>query len=534
MTATIERARPEAGSGRPALTNRQRTGVLAAMCLALVLVVAGVSMLAVGLPDIATHLGLSQTSQTWVADSYALVLASLLLVAGAIGDRYGRRGALLVGLVLFGGGAALSAMAQSGGALIAARAVTGVGGALIMPGTLSTITSVFPPEERARAVGIWAGFAGAGGTLGMLAAGWMLGPFSWPSIFVVTSVGAAVTFVATLAFVPSTRSEEHVGLDPLGAVLSAAAIGGVVLGIIEAPNRGWTDPLTVVSISLGLVLAAAFVWWELRTDHPLLDPRLFRHRGFATGSASMLVLFLAMFGVFLVLLQYLQLVHGYGALKSAAALLPLTFVMLPISTIAAPLSERYGQRLVGGAGLAISAVGLLLVATLDAHSGFAVLVVAELVLGSGVGLAMTPATNAIVSSLPPAKQGVASAVNDTTREIGTALGIAILGSTFDTGYRSALNGHLDGLSASAAAQAKEAPGLALRVAADLGDRGHALAAAAQDAFASGMRLAMILGAVLLGGAALYTMLQGPGRQEELLDDVLDLELELVPELTPTP
>jgi len=246
------------------------------------------------------------------------------------------------------------------------------------------------------------------------------------------------------------------------------------------------------------------------------------------------VLFLAMFGVFLVLLQYLQLVHGYGALKSAAALLPLTFVMLPISTIAAPLSERYGQRLVGGAGLAISAVGLLLVATLDAHSGFAVLVVAELVLGSGVGLAMTPATNAIVSSLPPAKQGVASAVNDTTREIGTALGIAILGSTFDTGYRSALNGHLDGLSASAAAQAKEAPGLALRVAADLGDRGHALAAAAQDAFASGMRLAMILGAVLLGGAALYTMLQGPGRQEELLDDVLDLELELVPELTPTP
>jgi MFS family permease len=234
--ATIERARPEPNDlveEPPAgLAPRQRTLVLIAMCLALVLVIAGVSMLAVGLPAVGEDLGLSQTALTWVADAYALTLASLLLVAGAIGDRFGRRGALLVGVALFGAGSLLSALATSGGQLIGFRALTGIGGALIMPGTLSTITSVFPPEERARAVGIWAGFAGAGGTLGMLAAGGLLGSFAWPSIFFLAAAVSVVTFFVVLAFVPTTRSTEHVGLDPLGTVLSAFGIGALVLGII--------------------------------------------------------------------------------------------------------------------------------------------------------------------------------------------------------------------------------------------------------------------------------------------------------------
>jgi MFS family permease len=268
MTATLERARPEPpADGRAAherLGPRQRALVLAAMCMALVLVIAGVSSLAVALPDVATDLGLSQTTLTWVADSYAITLASLLLVAGAIGDRFGRRGALLVGIVLFGAGSLLSGLADSGGQLIAFRALTGIGGALIMPGTLSTITSVFPPEERARAVGIWAGFAGAGGTLGMLGAGWLLGANSWSSIFYVTTAMAALTFGAIVAFVPTTRATEHVGLDPLGTVLSALAIGSFVLGIIEGPMRGWTEPLTVTALVAGIALAVAFIRWELR------------------------------------------------------------------------------------------------------------------------------------------------------------------------------------------------------------------------------------------------------------------------------
>jgi len=523
MTATIERARPEPppAPADAALSPRQRTMVLVAMCLALVLVIAGVSSLAVSLPAVGEDLGLSQTSLTWVADAYALTLASLLLVAGALGDRFGRRRALLVGIVLFGLGSLASGFADSGGTLIAFRALTGLGGALIMPGTLSTITSVFPPDERARAVGIWAGFAGAGGTLGMLGAGWLLGDHSWQSIFFVTAVVASLTFAAIVAFVPDSRSSEHVGLDPMGTVLSALGIGTLVLGIIEGPIRGWTHPLTVTSLVAGLLLAFAFVRWELRVEHPLLDPRLFRYRGFAVGSASLLVLFVALFGLFLVILQYLQLLLGYTPLKAAVALLPMTILMIPLSAAAAPLSMRYGMKLVSGTGLALTSLGMLAFSTLDADSGFGALLVCQMLLAAGIGLAMTPATNAIVSSLPASKQGVASAVNDTTREIGTALGIALMGSMFNTGYRQAIDGDLGGLPEGVADQAREAPGLALHVAGTLGDRGDALASAATDAFASGMRLSMVVGATLLLGAAAFVWLRGPSRQDELLEDVVD-------------
>jgi EmrB/QacA subfamily drug resistance transporter len=530
VTATIERARPHTPPSPPdapaTLTPGRRTLVLVAMCLALVLVVAGVSMLAVGLPRVGEDLHLSQSSLTWVADAYALTLASLLLVAGAIGDRFGRRGALLVGIVVFGLGSLLSAVAHSGGELIAFRALTGIGGALIMPGTLSTITSVFPPEERARAVGIWAGFAGAGGTLGMLAAGGLLGAYGWPSLFYVTAAVAALTFAVVLAFVPTTRSTEHVGLDPIGTVLSAVGIGALVLGIMEGPTHGWSDPLTVAALVIGVVLAASFVLWELRAEHPLLDPRLFRYRGFATGSASLLVLFIALFGIFLVILQYLQLLLGYSALRSAVALLPMTLLMIPLSTVAAPLSMRYGQKLVGGAGLIASALGVAAFSTLDASSGFGRLLLAEAILAVGVGLAMTPATNAIVSSLPAAKQGVASAVNDTTREIGTALGIAIMGSMFTSGYHHGIDGHLAGLPAGVASQAREAPGLALQAAHGLGPRGDALAAAARTAFTSGMRFSMLVGAVLLLAGAAFLLWRGPSRQQEALEDVVDVDPDL--------
>jgi EmrB/QacA subfamily drug resistance transporter len=529
MTTATSRApaRPEPGSDPPLLapheriSPRRRLAVLAAMCLALVLVVASVSMLAVGLPSVSESLGLSQTASTWVVDAYALTLASLLMVAGALGDRFGRKRAFVVGVTIFGLGSLLSAFANDGGQLIAFRAMTGVGGALMMPGTLSTITSVFPPEERARAVGIWAGFAGAGGTLGMLAAGWMLGTFTWHSLFYVSATLSAVVLALAVLVVPETRSSEHVGLDPVGTVLSALGVGALVLGIIEGPSRGWTEPLTVVGLVVGVVLLGAFVLWELRVEHPLLDPRLFRHRGFATGSASMLVLFMVMFGLFLVLLQYLQLVLGYSALKSAVALLPMTFVMIPMSASAAVIAERFGQRIVGGGGIAIGALGMLALSTLDATSGYGPLLVAQVILAVGIGLAMTPATNAIVSSLPPSKQGVASAVNDTTREIGTALGIAIMGSLFTTGYRSAVEGNLGALPADVADQAKEAPGLALAIAGKLGPAGDALANAARDAFGSGMRVSLYGGAAMLLGVALFIWLWGPSKRQELSEDLLD-------------
>jgi len=499
---------------------QHRGWILAVMCLALVMVVASVASLANAMPSIAADLDASQSSQQWIVDAYALVLAALLLPAGALGDRFGRRGALIAGTAIFGIASALSATVGSAGPLIGLRALTGLGAALLMPGTLSTITSVFPPEERAKAVGIWAGFAGAGGTLGILVSGALLEQFWWGSIFFITALLAAVACIGTIAVVPSTRSEEHVGLDPRGAVVSAIGIGLLVLGIIEGPERGWTSPITLVGLVGGVIFIALFVLVELRTEEPLLDPRLFKHHGFATGSASLFLQFFAMFGFFFVSLQFLQLVMGYSTLEAALALLPMSIVILPISAVAGTMSERYGHRLIGGIGLFVSAVGFALFAMLGTGTGFLPFVFVTIVIGVGAALAMTPATNAIVASLPRAKQGVASAVNDTSRELGAAFGVAVLGSAFNTGYRNSIDSHLTGLPADVAKQAREAPAIAVQLASRI-PGGDALASAARDAFTSGMRYAMLVGVGLLLIGTVFVWVRGASRTEEVLEDDLD-------------
>jgi EmrB/QacA subfamily drug resistance transporter len=515
---TLVESRPNAAAAGPEFA--RRNAILAVMCLALVMVIAGVSMLANGLPHLATALDASQSDQQWIVDAYALTLAALLLPAGALGDRYGRRGALIVGLVVFGGASGLAATAGGAPALIACRAAMGIGAALIMPGTLSTITSVFPPEERAKAVGIWAGFAGTGGTLGLLASGALLEGFYWGSIFLVTAGLAVVALVGTVLVVPSTKSSEHVSLDPLGAVLSALGIGFLLLGIIEGPERGWTSPLTLGALLAGVALIGVFIWVEMRSRAPMLDPRLFAWSGFATGSASLFLQFFAMFGFFFVALPFLQIVLGYSALTAALALMPMALVMLPLSVVAGTLSERYGHRLVGGAGLALSAAGFGIFATLGTDSGFWPFLGATLVIGAGAALAMTPATNAIVASLPRAKQGVASAVNDTARELGAAFGVAVLGSAFNTGYRHSIDTHLDGLPGGVAAQVREAPAIAVNVADGL--RNGSLERAAQEAFTIGMRYSVIVGLVLLLFGAAFVWLRGASGSEEVLEDQLDL------------
>ncbi len=521
----VRTAAPPVGTAA-VISPGRRTAVLVTMCLALVLVVAGVSMMAVAVPTLTAALGASQTATQWIVDGYTVALAALLLPAGAIGDRFGRRRALLIGIALFGLASVASAFSTSAGTLIGWRVLTGVGAALIMPGTLSTITSVFPPEGRARAVGVWAGFAGAGGILGMLAGGALLEQWYWGSIFVMSAVIAAVAFVATLFAVPETREGEAVSFDPIGTALSVLAIGGLVLGIIEGPSRGWSDPVTLVGIIGGVVAGLLFVRWELQTPTPLLDPRLFRLRGFATGSASLFLQFFAIFGFFFISLQYLQLVLGYGTLKSAIALLPVALVMMPLSTVAATLAERYGQRIIGALGLAISAVGFVMVATLSVSSSYWHMFFALLVIGGGTALAMTPATNAIVGSLPRAKQGVASAVNDTARELGSAFGIAILGSAFNSGYRSHIDGNLHGLPPAAAAAAHEAPAAAIAVANKAGSGGGALAAAARDAFMVGSQYAMYIGAALLVVGAVFVFVRGQSQLEAEAEDIIDEPTEI--------
>ena len=383
-------------------------------------------------------------------------------------------------------------------------------------GTLSTITSVFPEEERAKAVGVWAGFAGSGALLGLLVAGALLEGFWWGSVFVVTGLLAVAALVFSAIVVPETSDPDETTLDPPGALLSLLGIGGLVLGIIEGPERGWTDPLTLTGLAGGVTLLALFVAWELRTRTPMLDPHLFRLRGFATGSASLFLQFLAMFGFFFVALQYLQLVLGYGTFKASLALLPMGLVVLPLSTVAASFVERYGTKRIGGTGLVLTAIGFLILSPLTADSSYLHFLAGVLVVGAGMGLAMTPATNAIVQSLPRARQGVASAVNDTARELGAAFGIAVLGSAFNAAYRSDISSHLDGVPPEAADAAKDAPAGALVAAEQMGDGGAALVGHARDAFASGMQSALLIGAGVLALGALFTWVRGPRRADEVV------------------
>jgi EmrB/QacA subfamily drug resistance transporter len=499
--------------GRGSLSPRGRALVLGSMCLALVLVVAGVTMLVNTLPLIAEDLNLSQAKQTWVVDAYALPFAALLMIAGALGDRYGRRGALLAGTALFGFGSLMSALTDSGNQLLAFRAVTGIGAALVMPGTLSTITSVYPAEQRARAVGIWSGFAMTGGTLGLLGSGLLLERFWWGSVFVVSALLAAVAFVAIVLAVPSTCSTEPVSLDPGGTVLSILGVGGIVFGIIQGPEQGWTSAFTVGALTVGVAALVGFVLWELRVEQPLLDPRLFMLRGFGTGSAGLFIMFLAMFGFFLVSIQFLQLILGYSPLKAAVALLPQALLMMPIAAIAAPLSMRVGQRRLCTIGLFVGAIGMASLVALDENSSYWQFLASMLTLSVAIGLSMTPATTAIVNSLPIAKQGVASAVNDTAREVGVAVGVAVVGSAFNVAYRNSISDHLGGLSPETAQGAREAPAIALQSAESLGQRGVELTEACYNAFVSGLQSAVLLSAGLLALAAVFTWWRGPGRRD---------------------
>jgi EmrB/QacA subfamily drug resistance transporter len=510
-----------------ALTPRRRTLVLAAVCLSLVLVVAGTTMLNVALPDLARSLHATQSQQQWIVDAFSVALAALLLPAGVLGDRYGRRTTLLWGIALFGATAAASAWVTSASVLIVLRALSGAGAALIMPGTLSTITSVFPEEEKARAVAIWSGLAGAGAVVGLVGSGAMLERFWWGSVFAVTAALAIVAGAATVAIVPATRDPNAPRVDLRGSVLSVLAIGGLVLGITEGPEQGWLSPMALVGLVGGALALVAFVITSLRTDEPLLDPRLFRNRRFAAGTVSVFLQFLAMMGFFFLFLQYLQLVQGYGTLKAALAVVPLAVGMMPASTAAARLTERFDTRYVGAAGLAISAAGLVWLSYLNVGSSYLPVLVGMVVTGIGLGLGMTPATNAIVQSLPLGKQGLASAVNDTSRELGGAFGIAIIGSAFTAGYRSHITSGLRHLPASALA-AKRAPATALQVASRLGPDGRALVHSTKVAFMSGQREALLIGALsLIAGVGFLLFRGAPQAEEAPVWDMAELELEPV-------
>ncbi len=494
-------------------TRRSRTGpVLAVVSLALMTVVSAVSGLNVALPDLARETGASQTEITWIVDAYTVVFAGLLLFAGALGDRFGRRELLAGGLAVFGAAAGLGMLTSDPAQLIALRALMGLGAAAIMPTTLSVITTSFPVEDRPKAIGVWVGVAGGGAVLGLFGSGILLEFFSWSSFFGLNVALASAALVGTLRVVPRSVDAHPPRLDLVGALLSLVAVSATVFAIIEGPERGWEDTLTLVTLVTGLVSLVAFVLWELRVDQPMLDPRLFRNRSFSAGSLTVMVQFFATFGLFFVVIQYLQFVVGRSPLEAAAALLPLPLVMIPLARNAPRIARRVGFRRLAPLGMLLTASGLVVISQVDTQLSYAHFALGLVLFAVGMALAGTPSTTAITESLPESKQGVASAVNDTARELGSALGIAILGTALNQQYRDGMAEAVHGLppAVADAAQGSIAFTQSPHVS-QLGATAQHLVSAAQQSFVDGIGVALLIAAGVVTVAAVVVAVLAPSQ-----------------------
>jgi DHA2 family multidrug resistance protein-like MFS transporter len=493
----------------PAIHAR-RWFLLGVMCLSLVMVVMGVSGLNTAIPSIQRDLEATATDLQWIFDSYAIVFAGLLLTAGALGDRFGRKRALVFGLAVFGIGAVIGTFANTSSAVIVSRSVMGLGAAFVMPSTLSLLTSIFPPHERRKAIALWAGFAGAGGALGPLIVGflltdwWIFPAHWWGSTFLVNMVAAAVVLVVVVVLAPESKDEQVTPLDPLGAVLSLVGLASLLFAIIEGPTKGWSSTPVVGGFAVGTVALVAFVAWELHTEHPMLPMRFFRERGFSIGSGVITFAFFVMFGFFFLVGQYVQFVRGYSPLEAGLALMPFAFMLILIAPRSAVLGERFGLNAVVVTGFIGMTVGFALFTLVDADSSYWEILVGLIVLGGSMAITAAPATGAIMSSVPLNRAGVGSAVNDTSREVGGALGIAVLGSIATSSYRSSVD--VSALPAEAAAAAGESVGAAVQVASDLrGPQGAALVEQAGVAFTDAFNTTMAAGAIVavLSAIAVY-------------------------------
>ncbi|CCK25599.1 integral membrane transport protein [Streptomyces davaonensis JCM 4913] len=500
---------PVGGGGTP--DARQLRAILMAVSIALMAVIASVSGLNVAQTHMAVEWGASQTTVLWIINIYTLALAALLLPLGAIGDRLGRKPMLITGLIIFGAASVVAGLAPSAAVMIGARVAAGVSAAMIMPITLAVITSTFPEEERGKAIGVWTGVAGGGGILGMFLSAFLVDVADWRWLFVLPVALVAVALAMTLKSVPNSRERSAHSFDTIGALVSTVAVIGLIFVLQEGPERGWTDPVSLISLAVGVVAAITFVVWELhRRDASLLDVRLFRERGLAGGSLTLLVVFGVQAGIAVVLFPFFQAVLGWSGLLSTAAMMPMAVMMMTASGLAPRMAAKIGARSTMTVGIALSTLGLALMALfVSVDDGYLSILPGMLAMGIGMGLSMTPSTEAITSSLPRAKQGVASALNDVTREFGTALGVAMLGALLANGYRGAIDDKLGGIPQQTADTAREGVANAVEVAPSTGSHAQDLIHTAQQSFVDGWQQAMWAGVAVMGVLLVYVAVHGP-------------------------
>jgi EmrB/QacA subfamily drug resistance transporter len=497
----VSPAVPSAIETSPGRAERHRWLVLAVLCVSVFVTVLDGTIVNIALPTLNTELGATTRELQWIVDAYLLVFTGLLLAAGGLGDRYGRRRALLIGLVVFAATSALAGSADTPGGLIAARGLMGIGAALIFPATLAIITNVFTnPKERAAAIGVWSAVTGVAVAAGPIVGGWLLEHFWWGSVFYVNLPVAAVAVVGVLLVVPESRDESAPRLDVGGLVLSIAAIATLVFTIIEAPEWGWLDARILGGFALSAVLIAGFARYELRQDHPLLPVQIFRNLRFTAASVSVTSAFFALFGFIFLVTQYFQLIRGYGPLAAGVRTVPVATAIAVASVLAPKLAARFGTKRVVATGLLFMAIGFLWVSTASATTPYLEIVGQMFFLGAGLGMTTAPATESIMGSVTLDQAGIGSAVNDTTRELGGTLGVAVVGSVFSSVYVASLadSPTVSALPEEAQRATEDSVGAASVVAGQLGDAAPSYLGEVSQAFLDGFAA----GCYVAGGLAL--------------------------------
>src|SRR3954470_2519445 len=450
--------------------------ILTALLIASFAINLDTTIVNVALPSLVRELDASTSQLQWIVDAYSLVFAALLLAAGSLSDRVGRKGVLLAGLGVFGLSSLAGGFTTSPAQLIVARGVMGLGAALIFPATLSLISNVFTERaERARAIGLWGASAGVAIALGPIAGGWLLEHFSWTSIFFAMTPVAALAAVLVARYVPTSRDPSAPRADRPGLVLSPAAMATLIYTIIEAPNHGWSSARSIAGFALAAALFTAFVTWERRTPEPLLDLGLFRNLRFTAASGSVTVVFFSLAGFIFLITQYFQFFKGYSPLSTGVHLLPVATSVGVMSVVGTKIAVRSSTKLVVTGGLLALAGFFAWVSTSSTSTSYLVIAAQMLVGGSGMGLTSAPATEAIMGVVPKAKAGVGSAVNDATRLLGATLGVAVIGSVYASLYGSRLTSELPAaLPRPLAHSAHDSVGAALEVAQRASLGGHPL------------------------------------------------------------
>lgn len=499
--------------------NPKRWWIMVVLCLSSLVLVIDNFVLAVAVPPLAADLNASAQDIQWILDSYILVFAGLLLTSGSLADRFGRRRVMIIGLALFGLASAVATLADNPLELIAARTVMGIGGALVLPSTLSILITVFDDDERRKAMSFWSASAVLGLVGGPVLGGVLIAHFWWGAAFLINIPVSVVAIIAALVLMPESKGP-WTAPDVPGALLSAIGMTALVWTIIEFPKHGF-GPSTVITLAVAVVSLVTFVVWEKRVAHPMVPLNLFAHRDFSGGSLSLTLVQVANGGLLLVLTQYLQFVLGYSPTSAGLAFIPMLLASITFNALGAGLGGKLGNRTLAGTGMLISAAGLGLLATMSADSGFGMLAVALAVLGAGSGLAQPAAISALMGAVPEEQAGVGSALNDTIQQAGAALGIAVLGSILSSTFTNAMPD-------SAPAAARHSIGDALALGAQTGD--SALIATARESFSTAMSASFVAGAAGILAAAVVALFVMRGGKAAPADSAVAEEFTAEPAL----